>query len=252
MSIVFFLKNLIGTLLLPPANGLLLLVAALIFRRRRGALAIAVVGGALILVQSLPIVAHALIAPLEARAGGVFVSAQRAGAIVILGSGVKIDAPEYAGDTANERSLIRLRYGLSLARQTHLPVLITGGVATNASRSEAEVLARIAEKEFATPVRWQERESKDTAENAALSARILKQAGIHRVVLVTQAFHMPRARLLFEAAGLEVVPAPTDFMSRPDSPYALFDFLPQPRAVQTSYYALHEWLGLAWAMIRNA
>jgi uncharacterized SAM-binding protein YcdF (DUF218 family) len=43
---------------------------------------------------------------------------------------------------------------------------------------------------------------------------ILRQAGIKRVVLVTQAFHMPRARLLFEAAGLQVVPAPAHFVSK--------------------------------------
>lgn len=90
MTFAFLLKNLLGTLLLPPANGLLLLAGAAALRRRRGALALALLGGALLFVQSLPIVARALIAPLEAQAGPVFSNAEGAGAVVILGSGVKI------------------------------------------------------------------------------------------------------------------------------------------------------------------
>ncbi len=246
MSSVFLFKNLLGTLLLPPTNGLLLLLVAALFRRRRWAFGLALVGGTLLFLQSLPIVASYLIAPLEARAGGVFVSAQGARAIVVLGSGLRRDAPEYGSDTVNERSLVRLRYGATLARQLQLPVLIAGGVPPQASRAEADVMAAIAEKEFGVAVRWKESESRDTADNARMSARILKVAGIRRVVLVTQAFHMPRARQLFEAAGLEVVPAPTDFKGPGEGPLEVFDFLPQARAIQTSYYALHEWLGLAW------
>lgn len=246
---LFYFKNLLGTLFLPPANGLALLLLALLFRRRRGALAMAVIGGTLLFAQSLPIVARALIAPIEAQAGQVFADADGAGAIVILGSGINIDTPEYAGDTASERTLTRLRYGIHVARQTGLPILVTGGQLPHTTKSEAAVMAGIAEAEFGTAVRWQERESMDTADNARLSAAILKAAGIERIVLVTHAFHIPRARQLFESTGLSVVPAPTDFKGRRTQPLSIFDFLPQPRAIQTSYYALHEYLGIAWATL---
>lgn len=251
MTSVFLFKNLLGTLLLPPTNGLLLLLVAALFRRRRWAFGLALIGGVLLFLQSLPIVASNLIAPLEARAGGVFVSAQGAQAIVVLGSGLRRDAPEYGSDTVNERSLVRLRYGATLARRLQLPVLIAGGVPLHASRSEADVMATIAERELGVAVRWKESESSDTADNASMSAQILKRAGIRRVVLVTQAFHMPRARQLFEAAGLEVIPAPTDFKGSHEGPFETFDFLPQAKAIQTSYYALHEWLGLAWISLAS-
>ena len=81
-------------------------------------------------------------------------------------------------------------------------------------------------------------------QNAVLSAAILRNAGIQRVVLVTQAFHMPRAVRLFRAAGLEVVPAPTQFKTAGRSPLGPLDLLPQSNALRNSYYALHEWLGL--------
>jgi len=246
MTSAWFLKNLLGTLLLPPANGLLLLALAALFRKRRWAFSLALLAGLLLLAQSLPIVAQALIGSLEQRAGPVLSDKAGAQAIVVLGSGLYLDAEEYGGDTVTDRSLVRLRYGAALARRLQLPVLVSGGTPAMASRSEADVVGDVLEHEFGVPVRWRETQSQDTADNAALSAQILRAAGIRRIALVTQAFHMPRARRLFEAAGLEVVPAPTDFRGIAGRAPMFFDWVPQARALHISYYALHEWLGLAW------
>ncbi len=250
MSIVWVLKTLFGTLLLPPGNGLLLLAVAAIFRRRHWAFGLALSAGLLLLAQSIPIVAQALIASLEREAGPVVSETQGAGAIVVLGSGLNLDAAEYGGDTANERTLVRLRYGAYLARHLDLPLLVTGGKPLRANLSEAEAMAGIMEQELGVKVRWRETNSRDTADNARMSAEILQAAGIKRIVLVTQAFHMPRARLLFERAGLEVIPGPTGFRALPqrDAP-SPFDYLPQASALQNSYYALHEWLGILWARL---
>lgn len=243
---VWLFKNLLGTLLLPPANALLLLALAGVFRKRRWSFGLAVFAGLLMLVQCLPIVSGALMATLENRAGPVLTVAKDAQAIVVLGSGLNIAAEEYGGDTANDRSLVRLRYGAALARRYHLPVLVSGGLPLTAQRAEAEVIGDIMEREFGVPVRWRETRSRDTADNARMSAKVLRDAGIHRVVLVTQAFHMPRAQRLFAATGLEVLPAPTDFKSRNDNTTTSVDWLPQAKALHNSYYALHEWLGIAW------
>ena len=155
-------------------------------------------------------------------------------------------APEYGGDTAGERTLLRLRYGALLAKRFDLPLLVTGGRPKDATRTEAAVMAEILEREFTVKVRWQEGESRNTAENASKSAAILRDAGVRRIVLVTQAFHMPRAVRLFRAAGLEVVPAPTQFKTAANSPLGPLDLLPQSNALRNSYFALHEWLGIAW------
>lgn len=251
MALSFLLKNLLATLLLPPGNGLLLLGLAGFFRRRRWALPLASFAGLLLLAQSLPIVAFTLISTLEERAGPVLGTPPADAAIVVLGSGVNTDAPEYGRDTASERTLVRLRYGATLARRHGLPVLVTGGRPLQTALSEAEVMADILENEFGVKVRWQETESIDTAENAALSAPILKQAGINKVVLVTQAFHMPRARQLFERTGLQIVTAPTGFNGGGEYQFRLFDLLPQASSLRLSYYALHEWLGIAWLQLRH-
>ena len=246
MSLAWLFKTLLGTLLLPPANGLALLGVAGVFRRRRWAFGLAVLATVLLVLQSLPLVADGLLRALESRAGPVLENPAGAQAVVVLGSGLSQEAAEYGGDTANERTLVRTRYGATVARRFGLPVLVSGGRPVNAARSEAEVMAGILANEFGVPVRWQESRSQDTADNAAMSAEILKTAGIRRIVLVTQAFHMPRAATLFRAAGLEVIPAPTHFMGGDGTELIWLDFLPRASALQRSYYALHEWLGLAW------
>lgn len=253
MTLAWALKILISMLLLPPGNGLALLCVAGIFRRRRWAFGLAVAATMLLIAQCMPAVAGLLIASLENQSAAIAPDAPKpeAGAIVILGSGLATDATEYGGDTANERTLIRTRYGATLARRYELPVLVTGGKLPKTERAEAEIMANILRNEFAVEARWQEAGSMDTAGNAALSAPILKAAGVRRILLVTHAFHMPRARLLFERAGLEVIPAPTAFFSHASFDWLLTDFLPQPKALQMSYYALHERLGMAWIALTN-
>ncbi len=246
METAWFLKSLLVALLMPPGNGLLLLGLAGLFRRRRWAFGLASAGALSLLLQSLPPVSGALMASLEERAGPVIQGKDGAQAIVVLSGGLATDAPEYGGDSAGARTLLRLRYGALLARRYDLPLLVAGGRPHQATRSEAAVMADILENEFAVKVRWQETQSRTTAENAAMSAEILGAAGIRRVVLVTQAFHMPRAARLFRAAGIEVVPAPTNFTAMRRSALVPSDFLPQVSALQNSYYALHEWLGIAW------
>ena len=246
MSVAWTLKSFLVALLLPPGNGLLLLFLAVIFRRRRWAFGVAALGVALIFLQSLPPVSGLLMASLESRAGPVLQAADGAQAIVVLGGGLDREAPEYGGDTAIDRTLLRLRYGAVVAHRFGLPVLVSGGRPEHATRTEAAVMAEILKREFSVKVRWQETRSRTTAENATLSAVILRDAGVHRIILVTQAFHMPRAVRLFRSAGLEVVPAPTQFKTAGRSPFGPLDLLPQISALHNSYYALHEWLGIAW------
>lgn len=246
MTFAWFLKTLISCLLLPPGNALALLALAFLGRRRRWVFALAVLGGILLLLQSLPLVGTALMGTLEERAGAWSPETSGAQAIVVLGSGLIRPNAEFGGETASERTLVRIRRGAQLARETQLPVLVSGGRPLQAESSEAAVMAAILEREFGVPVRWREEDSLDTAGNASFSARLLAPVGVKRIVLVTQAFHMPRARLLFAAQGFEVIPAPTHFVSMNGRGFEASSLFPAASALHYSYYALHEWLGIAW------
>lgn len=248
----WLLKNLAGTALLPPLNGLLLLLLAFLCRSRRGlAWGLATVGVLLLAVLSLKPVGQVLLAPLEAEAGfqpPTATALNTAGAIVILGGGRYRDAPEYGEDTVTSEALARLRYGALLARRGGLPVLVSGGKPEGGGLSEAEAMARALQREWGVPVRWRETGSSDTADNARETARLLQAAGIKRVVLVTHAYHMPRARGALERAGLAVVPAATTYFSR--RPLTVADWLPSVEGMRWVRLALHEWIGLGWYRLR--
>lgn len=102
---------------------------------------------------------------------------------------------------------------------------------------------------FRVPVRWMEGQSRDTAENARHSAAMLHEAGVERIALVSQAWHLPRAMAAFEAQGLVVTPAPTEFASAP--PPGLHAWLPRAYHLNQSTRALHEWLGRAELALRQ-
>lgn len=170
-------------------------------------------------------------------------------AIVVLGGGREVYAPEYGVASLTPLSLERLRYGLWLGRQTGIPVGFTGGVgwAQVDGLAEARIAARIATGEFGRPLRWVEETSRDTRENARRMVPLLSEAGIKDVLLVTHASHMPRALRAFEeaAAGrLHFVAAPVGLASGVDRQALLW--MPSAEGFASVRTALRERLAL-WA-----
>jgi uncharacterized SAM-binding protein YcdF (DUF218 family) len=88
-----------------------------------------------------------------------------------------------------------------------------------------------------------EDQSRSTYENALYTAELLQERDLDRVLLVTSALHMPRALATFRAAGVNAVPAPTDFEVIPE-PSHLLRWLPDAGALSASTLALKEYLGL--------
>ena len=132
-------------------------------------------------------------------------------AIVVLGAGVGPDG------VLDEHSLRRLLHGVVLYRRGLAPRVLILGARNMAGVVEAEVRARLSgELDVPAGVTSVESRGHTTAQEAALSARLLLPTGARRVLLVTAHHHMPRARRLFEAAGFEVVPAATDELSGED------------------------------------
>jgi len=87
--------------------------------------------------------------------------------------------------------------------------------------------------------------SRNTRENAAFSAEILRSRGVETVVLVTSASHLRRAVRDFAAAGIPVIPAAADYSGPFGAEVA--SFLPSAGALERSQRCLHELLGyLFW------
>ena len=254
MNASFIVTKVVSALLLLPANLILLCIVGMLLRRAfpRIGMSISLVSLLLLAIFSSRAGALLLVAPLEQRAPPLMAgAADGAQAIVILGGGRLGSAPEYdGGDTPNYWTLARLRYGARLQRQTGLPILVTGGTPEGQKLSEAAMMASSLRDDFATPVKWLEEGSDDTEQNARFTARILAQAGVKKIVLVTDTLQMPRAQMMFVDAGLEVTMAPTVFFSR--DRLTILGFLPSGEGLRRSEYALHEWLGILWYRARHA
>jgi len=241
---LFWLKKMAALAVLPPLGPLLLMALGLIVlrRHRRIGLTLSWTGLTLAFLLSAPASVGWMARHLETTPPLVIAEAETAEAIVILGGGKRDHAPEYGGETVNRLTLERLRYGARLARETGLPILVSGGT-TRSGMAEAELMRAALEIDFRMPVRWVESGSRDTRENALFSAVQLKAANIRRVVLVTHAIHMERARSEFEAQGLEVVSAPTAWFGGAEADPRIRDIVPTAWAAFAGWLVVHEWMG---------
>ncbi|WP_339816129.1 ElyC/SanA/YdcF family protein [uncultured Imperialibacter sp.] len=68
-----------------------------------------------------------------------------------------------------------------------------------------------------------------------------------RVVVATDAIHMPRAMMLFKARGLQPIAAPTNHLIKTEIRLTLFDFLPSTSSLKKTELVMHEYLGMLWA-----
>lgn len=247
------LAPLLKAALLPPACLFLLLGAGLLAWRWRPRVGKAMCGAAVGLLYFLStgvgswLLAHPLESLEPVLPAGPLPQAR---AIVVLTAGRIRSSPEYERRAVPDYvALERMSYAAHVYRARGLPLLVTGGLLSTHRVEEPLALSmkRVFERGFGIPVTWTETQARNTAENARYSAQILKRAGIAHIILVTDAMHMRRSRLAFEHEGIGVTPGPT-FFQEP----ARFDpgrWFPHAENLKCSYYAVYEWLGLAWQLI---
>ena len=174
-------------------------------------------------------------------------SFEGADAIVILGGGRRLYAPEYPlGETVSLGTLERLRYGAKIAGETGLPVLVSGGKPSNGltsgQYSEATLMAGVLEDEFSVPVKWLETESEDTLENARFTAPILKSDGVTNTILVTHFSHMGRAKTAFESQELKVIAAAVGWPEPKAEGLAAAHFIPSFAGYIKTRNLIYSWL----------
>jgi uncharacterized SAM-binding protein YcdF (DUF218 family) len=134
--------------------------------------------------------------------------------MIVLGGGT--EASEYPRPIVEVNgSGDRLIYAAWLYKQGKAEhILVSGGLLdwTEATSTPAQDMARLLQA-MGVPQQaiWLQTNSRNTYEDAVYCAQMLKEKGINRALLVTSAWHMPRAVKLFQAQGVEVIPLPTDY-----------------------------------------
>jgi len=242
----FTLSKLLSLLVYPLSFSLLLCVLALLFsslRWARGSFYTLLLAAGWLYLCSTALFADFLMGTLERdfvpRAMSVIAPAD---AIVLLGGAMRGDSHMGTLPDLNQHA-DRLVHAVALYKAGKAPaILLTGGAAEDA-RPEAQQMQDVLAV-MGVPAKhvMLENASRDTHDNAVNSARLLKARGMHRILLVTSAFHMRRAVALFEGQGLEVVPAPTDYQQLV-AKQVLPDWLPEVSNLYQTTDALHEIVG---------
>jgi uncharacterized SAM-binding protein YcdF (DUF218 family) len=243
--------------LIPPNLFILLTVIGLVlaWRWTRLGLVVATFGGALLYLASMPVVAEYLFGYVGALAGAIpsLPSDAPPGAIIVLGADYR-HSQRY---TVGPLTLERLAEAARQERHLGLPVLVSGGRPDEADESLAGMMSAALQSDFQVPVQWREDRSRNTFENAAFSAEILRRAGVPSALLVADSLDMARALWSFRAVGYPVIPAAPRQQTlgqwRNDGearPLSVSSFFPQVPSLFVSYSALHELIGLGWYRYR--
>ena len=238
------LKAAVGVLALPlVAAGVLALVAVALrlLRSRKAAVATGAAALALAYGSSTPLVGEALLRPLEQHYPALTL-APAADTVVVLGSSYS-PAPGVAVAAAlDSAGLVRIVSGVQWAERLGARLVVSGGAPAPRAPS-AHGYAALAAELGIPPERIEVLdESLDTGDEAAAVAALLEARPF---VLVTSAYHMPRAVRLMERAGARPIPAPTDQQLVGDGGLHWSHLLPRAAALRHSEEALHEYIGLA-------
>jgi uncharacterized SAM-binding protein YcdF (DUF218 family) len=245
--------RIIEALFLPPGGLILLgLIGLLLWRIKLGRLMMTLSLIPLFLL-SLPVISDLLYSLLETTPPVTRerIATERPQAIVVLGGGRYLNAPEYNSDTISQKSLARLRYAAKLSRETGLPIIPSGGNPGAFGKTEAVISHDMLRNEFGVSVLAIERQSNTTWENARYTAQLMKQLKIERILLVTDAGHMTRSLYAFEINGITPTPAPLNFLSVAGQEISpLLRYLPNAKALKESSSALHELIGMLWYRLK--
>lgn len=169
--------------------------------------------------------------------------------IVVLAGGVAGDQTLPIQLQISHYSRVRLMEGIRLYRL--LPgskLILTGGIGYDGP-AEATTLSRVAE-ELGVPKSAMvlEVESRDTKDHPLYVRTIVKEDPF---ILVTSAFHMPRAMRLFAKQGLTPIPAPAGHWKPPKEFWSPANLFPNSTGLRLAELASHEYMGLTWAWVRG-
>ena len=245
---MYYLNKIVWAMVNPFAIGMLLVVAGVVFaylRRRKTCVGVLVAAVAWLWFWSMPLVSDALGASLEAEFKPEPISRlPTADAIVLLGGGMNAatNLCPYPNLCA---AADRVWHAARLYKAGKAPLIVPSG--TGADVCEVPFL-----RDLGVPPRAirAEAASRNTEENAKFVAELLKGRSRPKVLLVTSAWHMRRALLMYRryAPNLEIVPAPADYeyTVKRAQPFTGGDLCPDYYALEASGTAWKEILGYWW------
>ncbi len=238
---MIYLHKILPLLASPLFLVIIFVLWGVLFRSRRASL----VAIGILTVCSLPVFSGKLISYLERDYSlGPTASVKTADAIVVLSGMVRTiegtNGLVYEWGEASDRIFA----GIDLIKKNKAPVLVlTGGkLPWSVGKPEGEHLRDIAEK-LGVPIDiiLLTENVQNTDQEAKAVAKLLNKE-VPNIILVTSAFHMPRAQKVFEAAGIVVSPFPVDFLSGAGEA-TIMTFIPSAEALNQTSFFFREMIG---------
>ena len=248
---MYYLNKIVWAMVNPLAIGLLLVFAGIVFaclRRRKTCVGLLVVAVAWLWCWSTPFVADKLGASLESEIPPAPVEQlPQADVIILLGGGMNAATNVYPHPNLCAAA-DRVWHAARIFKAGKAPLIVPSG--TGCDLCEVPFLVDLGVPRAAIRA---EAESRNTEENAKFVADLLKGREHPKVLLVTSAWHMRRALLMYRryAPDLEIVPAPADYESTISraKPFAVGDLCPDFYALTVSSTIWKEILGYWWYKI---
>jgi uncharacterized SAM-binding protein YcdF (DUF218 family) len=244
----FALSKLFGFFSVPSnaiASLAVLGLVLMIFHRRSGAI-VATVASVVLVVAALSPLGNMLLTPLEQRFPEMNFPDQGIDGIIVLGGSYDSQSHGYMSTIYLEEDTEPMAVMVDLARRyPGARIVFSGGTDSSGSGlSEAAIVKQyfVSFGIAADRISIEER-SLTTEENARFTARLINPTPQSRWLLVTSAYHMPRAMGTFRKAGFNVIAFPVGLRT-----HGWRDlWLPSDTATDNLRrldIAVHEWLGL--------
>ena len=211
---------------------------------------ISFIGISILIIFSLPIISKQLIAYLEhdyKLEQASEIENANANAIVVLSGMVRTIQTNKVLSYEFSESVDRIFAGIDLFKENKAPSLIltSGKMPWSIGKPEGEYLKDVAIKYGVPRKNIFLTENVENTDQEAKSVKKLLAIDFPKVILVTSAFHMPRAQKVFEAAGISIVPFPVDFRNSVNN-LTFMDFMPSAQSFQQTSHFVREMIGRSY------
>ena len=238
---MIYLHKILPLIVSPMFLVMVLITWGIVFRSRiSGILAVSI-----LIICSLPIFSNKLITSLENEYMlSDASSAKTADAIVVLSGMVRTingkNGLSYEWGEASDRIFA----GIELIKKNKAPIMIlTGGkLPWSVGKPEGEYLRDVAIKYGVPNKNILLTENVENTDQEAKAVGKLLNKTSPKIILVTSAFHMPRAQKVFEAVGINIEPFAVDFLSEADK-YTIMNFIPSAGALNQTSFFIRELIG---------
>ncbi|UVC09533.1 YdcF family protein [Rhizobium sp. TH2] len=174
--------------------------------------------------------------------------------MIVLGGGFDLEVTAGRGGMEMNQAADRYIEAARLARLYPVAkILVSGGDGSFSGtyKGDAELSAKFFQSMGVDPARIiMEKTSRNTIENVAETKTLLDANKLSDCLLITSAYHMPRAKALFDAEGVMTIPWPTDYRANGKVEFGLDFTQPSLNAALTST-AMREWAALLNAYLQG-